>query len=249
MTSSTPISAPRPAPRFATTRWSLILQTRQRDEVPARAALEELCKAYWLPVYGFMRRQTRDIHEAQDLTQGFFASLLSRDALANLNPELGRFRSFLLVAAKNFVCNEFDRQSTVVRGGNIVLHSLDFDFGEQQLSQELSREQSAECVFERRWTIAILDRVLSLLRDEYEQHRKTLVFETLSPFLSGDQNGDGYQRACETLHMSPEAVRVAAHRMRKRYRQILRDEIAHTTATPQEIDDEIRQLFTALRRN
>jgi len=248
MTSSAPISAPRPAQRFATTRWSLILQTRQRDEVPARAALEELCKAYWLPVYGFMRRQTRDVHEAQDLTQGFFASLLSRDALANLKPELGRFRSFLLAAAKHFVCNEFDRQATVVRGGNIILHSLDFEFGEKQLSQELSRELTPESVFERRWAIAMLDRVLNLLRDEYERNGRQLVFETLSQFLSGDQSGNGYQNASETLHMSSEAVRVAAHRMRKRYRQILRDEIAHTTATPQEIDDEIRQLFAALRR-
>jgi RNA polymerase sigma factor (sigma-70 family) len=248
MTSSAPISAPRPAQRFATTRWSLIQQTRQCDEVPARAALEELCKAYWLPVYGFMRRQTRDTHEAQDLTQGFFASLLARDALANLKPELGRFRSFLLAAAKHFVCNEFDKQATVIRGGNIILHSLDFEFGEQQLSQELSREQSPESVFERRWAIAMLDRVLNLLRDEYERNGKELEFETLSQFLSGEKNG-GYLVASETLQMSLEAVRVAAHRMRKRYRQILRNEIAHTTATPQEIDDEIRQLFAALRRN
>lgn len=248
MTSPVPIPALRPVRRFATTRWSLIIQARHGDIVPARAALEELCGAYWLPVYGFMRRQTKDVDEAQDLTQGFFASLLSRDALTNLNPERGRFRSFLLAAAKHFACNEFDKQNATIRGGKIVLHSIDYNFGERQLSQELSREESAESIFERRWAIALLDRVLNILRDEYQQLGKATLFECLSPFLSGDQDGDGYQSVCRQLELSLEAARVAAHRLRKRYRQILREEIAHTTATPQEVDDEIRHLFDALRR-
>lgn len=246
MTSSFLSHASRPARRFATTRWSLIIQARHSDMIPARAALGELCEAYWLPVYGFMRRQTNDVHEAQDLTQGFFASLLSPDALANLHPDRGRFRSFLLVAAKHFVCNEWDKQHAIRRGGQIVLHSLDYEFGERQLSQELQREESAESVFERRWAIAILDRVLQYLRDEYELTQKKTLFDCLSPFLSGDQNGKGYQGVCEALQISPEAARVAAHRMRKRYRQILREEIAHTTATPQEVDDELRHLFAVL---
>ena len=225
------------------------MKARNRDDVPARAALEELCEAYWLPVYGFMRRQTNDVHEAQDLTQGFFASLLARDALAGLHPDRGRFRSFLLAAARHFVCNEWDRQTTVIRGGNVVLQSLDYEFGERELSRELSREQSAEAIFERRWAVAMLDRVLNRLRIEFELAGKNNLFECLSPFLSGDQNGEGYRSVCESLHMSPEATRVAAHRMRKRYRQILREEIAHTTATPHEVDDEIRHLFAALRRS
>ena len=133
MISPVPSPVARPAQRFATTRWSLIVQARNVDDVPARAALEQLCEAYWLPVYGFMRRQTNDVHEAQDLTQGFFASLLARDALAGLHPDRGRFRSFLLVAAKHFVCNEWDKQTTVIRGGKIVLHSLDYEFGEREL--------------------------------------------------------------------------------------------------------------------
>ena len=248
MSSPSPSPVARPARRFATTRWSLILQARHGENVPARAALEELCEAYWLPVYGFMRRQTRDLHQAQDLTQGFFASLLSRDALADLHPNRGRFRSFLLAAAKHFVCNEFDKQSAIVRGGDVVLHSLDYEFGERQLSQELSRNESAEAIFERSWAIAMLDRVLKQLREEYLAADKAAMFECLSPFLSGDQSGEGYAGVCEILHLSPEAARVAAHRMRKRYRQILREEIAHTTATPQEVDDEIRHLFAALRR-
>ena len=249
MTSPVPSPVERPAQRFATTRWSLIVQARNGDDIPARAALQQLCEAYWLPVYGFMRRQTDDVHEAQDLTQGFFASLLARDALADLHPDRGRFRSFLLAAAKHFACNEWDKQTAVVRGGKVVLHSLDYEFGERELSRELSREQSAEAIFERRWAVAMLDGVLNRLRAEYEFSGKTVMFECLSPFLSGDQIGDGYPGVCETLQISPEAARVAAHRMRKRYRQILREEIAHTTATPQEVDDEIRYLFATLRRS
>jgi len=249
MTSPVPSPVARPPQRFATTRWSLIVQTRNRDDIPARAALAELCEAYWLPVYGFMRRQTRDIHEAQDLTQGFFASLLARNALAKLNPDRGRFRSFLLAAAKHFVCNEWDMQTTVIRGGKVVLHSLDYEAGERELSHELSREQTAEAIFERRWAVAVLDQVLNRLRAEYELAGKTTLFECLSPFLSGDHDGNGYSGVCESQQLSPEAARVAAHRMRKRYRQILREEIAHTTASRQEVDDEIRHLFSALRRS
>jgi len=247
MTSPAPSPVAQPRQQLATTRWSLIIQARHGESVPARAALEELCEAYWLPVYGFMRRQTRDVHQAQDLAQGFFASLLSRDALADLHPDRGRFRSFLLAAAKHFVCNEFDKESAIVRGGGVVLRSLDYEFGERQLSQELSRNESAETIFERRWAIAMLDRVLKQLQDEYVKADKAALFERLSPFLSADPSSEGYAGVCEILQLSPEAARVAAHRMRKRYRQILRKEIAHTTATPEEVDDEIRHLFTALR--
>lgn len=248
MTSSAPSPVARRVQQFATTRWSLIIQARHGENVPARAALEELCEAYWLPVYGFMRRQTKDLHQAQDLTQGFFASLLSRDALADLHPERGRFRSFLLAAAKHYICNEFDKQSAIVRGGDVVLHSLDYEFGERQLSQELIRNDSAETIFERHWAIAMLNRVLKQLRDEYVESDKSALLECLSPFLSGDQSGNGYAGVCEILQLRPEAARVAAHRMRKRYRQILREEMAHTTATPEEVDDEIRHLFAALQR-
>lgn len=249
MTSPVPSPVVRPARQFATTRWSLIIRARHGESVPARAALEELCDSYWLPVYGFMRRQTQDMHQAQDWTQGLFVSLLSRDVFANLHPDRGRFRSFLLAAARNFVCNEFDKQSATVRGGDVVLRSLDYEFGERQLSQELSRNESAETIFERRWAITMLDRVLKQLQDEYAAADKATFFACLSPFLSGDRSNEGYAGVCETLQLSPEAARVAAHRMRKRYRQILREEIAHTTTTPEEVDDEIRQLFAALRRS
>ena len=129
----------------------------------------------------------------------------------------------------------FAKQAAVIRGEKVVLHSLDYEFGELQLSQELRREQSVEIIFERRWAVAMLDQVLNRLRDEYKLTGRMLFFECRSPFLSGDQDGEGYQSVCETLQLSPEAARVAAHRMRKRYRQILREEIAHTTATSQDV--------------
>ena len=202
-------------------------------------------------------RQLRNAGERQDVSppiihvprQATSNSLLSRDALADLHPDRGRFRSFLLAAARNFVCNEFDKQSATVRGGDVVLRSLDYEFGERQLSQELSRNESAEAIFERSWAITMLDRVLKQLQDEYAAADKATFFACLSPFLSGDRSNEGYAGVCETLQLSPEAARVAAHRMRKRYRQILREEIAHTTAAPEEVDDEIRQLFAALRRS
>jgi RNA polymerase sigma-70 factor (ECF subfamily) len=194
-----------------------------------------------------MRRQTKDLHEAQDLTQGFFASLLSRNAVAHVDPALGRFRSFLLAAARNFVFNERDKQTTVTRGGEVVLQSLNFEFGEQQLSAELSHDQSAEEIFERRWALALLERVLDRLRQEYELAGRQFLFEALSGHLSGTTAGASLSDTAMRLQMTSEAIRVALHRLRKRYRHLLRDEIAQTTDSTDEVDDEIRQLFISLR--
>ncbi len=246
MTSSA--ASPARPQRFATTRWSLIQQARQGHDTPARAALEELCRAYWLPVYAFMRRQTRDLHEAQDWTQGFFASLLSRDALAQLTPECGRFRSFLLAAARNYSSNERDKKNAIVRGGNVVLQSLDYEEGEQRLARELSTTVNAERLFERQWAHAVLDRVLRQLREEYYSSDRRVLFDSLGEQLAGTVSDGVLTALAETLLMSPEACRVALHRMRKRYRALLRQEIGQTTNSPDEIDDEIRYLFATLAR-
>lgn len=247
MTSSVPSSVPglpvQSRRRFATTRWSLIREAGNGTDVTARAALEELCQAYWLPVYGFMRRQTRDVHEAQDWTQGFFASLLSHDAFTSVDPSRGRFRSFLLAAAKHFVANEVDRRSAKKRGGHVVLRSLDYEAGERQLAEELTHEQSPETLFERRWAVVLLHRVLDRLRQEYTAAGRIAVFDALAEQLSGTATRESLASAAEPLGMSPEAVRVAMHRLRKRYRRLLRDEIAQTTNSADDIDDEIRQLF------
>lgn len=248
MTSSAPSPVVRPARRFATTRWSLIQQARQGHDTPARAALEELCHAYWLPVYAFMRRQTRDLHEAQDWTQGFFASLLSRDALAQLTPECGRFRSFLLAAARNFSSNERDKKNAIVRGGHVFVLSLDYVEVEEKLARELSTTTTAEGLFERQWALAVLDQVLRQLREEYNSTGRSELFDNLAGQLSGTTSDGVLTELAIQLQMSPEAVRIALHRLRKKYRLLLRNEIGQTTDSPDDVDDEIRYLFAVLAR-
>ena len=248
MTSSAPSPTESRPQRFATTRWSLIQQARQGQEASARMALEELCRAYWLPVYAFMRRQTRDQHEAQDWTQGFFASLLSRDAFAELTPKQGRFRSFLLAAARHFACNERDRKNAIVRGGQILLQSLDYEEGEQRLLKELSTTVTAEGLFERQWAHAVLDRVLRQLRAEYHSTGRSDLFENLSSQLSGATTDGVLTELATRLEMSSEAVRTSLHRLRKKYRLLLRNEIGQTTNTPADVEDEIRYLFEVLAR-
>ena len=239
------------SPQFATTRWSLVLQARDKAAPEAREALGHLCRAYWYPLYAFVRKRTRDGHEAQDLTQGFFTRLLEQDFLDEVHPERGRFRAFLLAAIKHFVANEWDRERAAKRGGGRRVVSLDamafdWDSGESRFLTEPSHDLTAERLFERQWAIALLDRVLSRLRDEHTVGGKLAQFEVLQPFLSLDRDLANYAEAARQLGTTEAAARVAAHRLRKRYRSLLRDEIAQTVATPEDVDDEIRHLFEAL---
>ncbi|MEZ6131446.1 MAG: sigma-70 family RNA polymerase sigma factor [Planctomycetaceae bacterium] len=230
-----------------TTRWSLVLQARgAADQHDVRLALAELCEAYWLPVYAFVRQQTRQIADAQDLTQAFFAELLSKQFLADAQPERGRFRSYLLAAAKHFLANERDKACTLKRGGGVTLQSLDWRRGEEQFRREPVDEMTPERLFERQWALAVLERVLERLQAEQATAGKAASFAVLSPFLSRNRRDMNYASAAEALRISEEAARVAVHRLRKRYRQLLRDEIAQTTATADDIDDELRCLFAAL---
>jgi len=240
------------SPRFATTRWSLVLQARDRPSPDSREALADLCRAYWYPLYALIRRRSRDGHEAQDLTQGFFARLLEKDFLDDVDPARGRFRAFLLAAVKHFLANEWDKDQAAKRGGGhrivtLDAPSFDWDSGESRFLMEPSHELTAERLFERQWALALLDRVLNRLRDEHADAGKIAQFETLQPFLSTDRDAANYAGAAMKLNMTEAAVRVAAHRLRKRYRTLLRDEIAHTVATPEEVEDELRYLFTALK--
>ena len=245
-------SAPRsPSPRFATTRWSLVLQAKDKAAPQAAAALADLCCAYWYPLYAFVRKRSRDGHEARDLTQGFFARLLEKDFLDDVAPERGRFRAFLLASIKHFVANEWDRDRAAKRGGKQRIESLnaaafDWESGESRFLTEPAHELTAERLFERQWALALLDRVLSRLRDEHLIAGKLSQFETLQPFLSLDRASANYVEAARQLKTTEATVRVAAHRLRKRYRSLLRDEIAQTVATPEDVEDEIRHLFEAL---
>lgn len=239
------------SPRFATTRWSLVLQAKERPLVGGNDALADLCRAYWYPIYALFRRRSRDLHEAQDLTQSFFAKLLEKAFLDSVDPERGRFRSFLLAAVNHFVANERDRQNAIKRGGKQVVLSFEgpaFDWtsGESKYQREPGHHLTPEREFERQWALAVLDRVLQRLRDEYLDLNKLSLFETLQPYLSTDREQARYADAAEKLGATESAVRVATHRLRKRYRDLLRNEIAQTVASPNEIEDELQQLFVAL---
>ncbi|WP_010586517.1 RNA polymerase sigma factor [Schlesneria paludicola] len=238
-------------PRFATTRWSLVLQAKERPLVGANEALADLCRAYWYPIYALFRRRSRNSHEAQDLTQSFFAKLLEKAFLDSVDPARGRFRSFLLAAVNHFFANEWDRKNTLKRGGGQAILSLDvraFDWesGESKYQMEPGHHLTPEREFERRWALAVLDRVLQRLRDEYIDLGKLSLFETLQPYLSTDREQARYADAAEKLNATDSAIRVATHRLRKRYRDLLRNEIAQTVASPSEVEDELQQLFIAL---
>jgi RNA polymerase sigma-70 factor (ECF subfamily) len=235
------------AGRFATTHWSLIVAAQGRDSGEAREALAALCLSYWYPVYAFIRRQGHSWDQAQDLTQEFFARLLEKDALAMVDPAKGRFRSFLIAACKHFLSNERDRANAQKHGGGRVVVPLDFQTAESRYNLEPSHYLTPERLFERRWALMLLDQVLSRLKQEFEAADKTMLFNRLKRFLLlGKASGEKYAEAAQELGATEGAVKVAVHRLRRRYRELLREEIGRTVNDPRQIDDEIRSLFAAL---
>jgi RNA polymerase sigma-70 factor (ECF subfamily) len=235
------------ANRFATTRWSVVLAAGQRLQPDAGAALEALCRTYWYPLYAFVRRQGRQPAEAADLTQGFFATLLERDDLGGLSPDKGRFRSFLLASLKHYLINEADRQRAMKRGGGRRLLSLDFDDAESRYRLEPAHHETAESVFERQWALTLLDRVRGLLREEAAAGGELQRFEQLEPYLTGDSRAPSYTETAAQLNMTEAAVKMAVSRLRRRFHDWLRREIAETVGSPEKIDDEIRSLIAALQ--
>jgi RNA polymerase sigma factor (sigma-70 family) len=229
---------------FPPTRWSLIAAAKDRGSPAARKALAELCQAYWYPLYGYVRHSGQPHEAAEDLTQAFFASFLEKDAFASADPSRGRLRSFLLASCKHFLANEHDRANAWKRGGCRHQISLPLGTADSRYSREISRALTPEQLFDRRWALALLDTVLCRLRQEYDSAGKTMVFEELKGCLTGDTRP--HSEAAAVLGLSEGAVKVAAHRMRRRYRDLLRDEIGQTLFDPAEVDDEIRALFAAL---
>lgn len=231
---------------FATTRWSLIAGAAQQNSPEARAALEALCGAYWYPVYAYVRRRVSDVHTAQDLTQSFFARLLERGTIAGANPERGRFRAFLLTACKRFLINEWEMDRAAKRGGRQSILSLDLSRGESRYSTEPADTLTPERLFERQWAITLLARVLEQLQAECVAKGREAQFEHLKGFLSGSSRSRSYGDAAAALGISEAAAKVAAHRLRERYRELLRLEIAETVEKTEDVDDEIRSLFAVL---
>jgi len=232
--------------RFTTTRWSLVLAAAGTEDARGREALAKLCQTYWYPLYAFVRRQGHGPHDAQDLTQEFFMRLLEKDYLGDVDRSKGKFRSFLLAALKHFLSKERARAKTLKRGGGHTLVPLDTLSAEDRYRREPEDNATPERLFERRWALTLLDQVLTRLSEEYETTGKRAMFEQLQGCLTGDSDMPPYAELAARLGMTEGAVKVAVHRLRQRYRGVLREEIAQTVADPAEIDDEIRQLFSAL---
>lgn len=227
---------------FATTQWSVVLAAGG-DTSRAAPALAKLCSSYWYPLYAFIRRQGRNAHDAQDLTQAFFAELIERESLASVIKERGRFRTWLLAVLKHFLANDWHRSQRQKRGGGVVVVSLDDDAERRYLSEPIDPE-TAEKLYDRTWALMLVDRALSQLEDEWREAGKHDQFHLLKSLLTGERVS--YPDLAGRLNTSEGAVRVTVHRLRNRYRDLLRAEISMTVASPGDAEDELRQLFAAL---
>lgn len=243
-----PSSAPPPhgARRFVTTRWSQVLAAGQGRESDGAQALAELCEAYWYPLYSFVRRWGNDADHAQDLTQEFFARLLEKHYLRDADPARGRFRSFLLASLRHFLSNERDRAGAVKRGGRVAVLSLEMEGAEGRYSLEPPDTETPERVFERQWALTLLERTQARMRREFEDAGKGELLGRLEGYLTGDQETLPYSELAVELNMSEGAIKVAVHRLRRRFGALLRAEIGETVSDPAQIDDEIRELFRVL---
>ncbi len=231
---------------FGTTHWSQVLRAAQPDSTETYEALTRLCQTYWYPLYAFVRRQGQSPEDAQDLVQGFFARLLEKGYLKEANPEKGKFRSFLLIALRRFMANEWDRARRLKRGGGCEIISLDQPETEQRYASEPVDDRSPEKAYDRLWALTLLEQVLDRLEAEFAATGKAAFFDELKLYLNGENGQSTYAEVADRLGMTVAAVKVAVHRLRQRYRELLRLEIAHTVATPEAIDDEIRELFAAI---
>ena len=232
--------------RFCTTRWSVVAMVGQQGDPMAWSALNDWCSHYWYPLYAFARRKGNSPEEAQDLTQGYFALLLDKNTLHAADRDRGRFRTYLLATFENFLQNEWTKQRTLKRGGGITFVAWQADEAETRYQQEPIDGRTPEKIFELRWAMSLLETVLGQLRAEFTRAGKTVEFETLEVFLSGEKHPACYAQIAGKLERSEGAVRVAVHRLRTRYGELLRHAIAETLTDPSEVDDELNHLFAIL---
>ena len=233
---------------FPATRWSLVFAARDRGSPEARAALDDLCRSYWYPIYAFIRRRGHNAEDAADLTQGFFAAFLESDALAGLIPAKGRFRAFLLASCKNFLGKEREHERAAKRGDRAAIASINADEAEAKYLREPAHDLTPERLFDRRWALTLLEAALDDLRLDHDRRGKLNQFEALKATLPGDGRSTPLAEVARVLGMTEGAAQVAAHRFRTHYREALRARIAPTVNGPDAIDDEIRDLFAALSR-
>ncbi len=244
MPAEPPVPPAREGDHFELTRWSVVVAAAGRDSKAAGKALERLCSTYWYPLYAFVRRAGHSAHDAQDLTQEFFARLLARNWLQAVDREKGKFRSFLLASMRHFLANEWDRGQRLKRGGGQAILSLDAETAESRYALEPADVTSADRVFERRWALTLLEEVLGRLRREFIAAGKARLFDELEPALTGEKVA--YPEIATRLNLNEGAVRVAIHRLRVRYRDLVRQEIAQTVATEDDVAAELQHLFAAL---
>jgi RNA polymerase sigma factor (sigma-70 family) len=228
---------------FLTTHWSVVLAAGQGKDTRAEEALARLCQTYWYPLYVYVRRQGHSPPDAQDLTQEFFSRLLAGNSLAGIRREKGKFRSFLLAAMNHFLANQWDRAHRQKRGGGQTPLSLNAEAAETRYRLEPADTMTAERIFDRRWALTLLEQVLRRLEQEYTSAGKQALFAALQFCLTGERAALPYTEIGKGLNLTEGAVKVAVHRLRQRYRELLRLEITQTVSSPDEIDGEIRHLF------
>jgi RNA polymerase sigma factor (sigma-70 family) len=236
------------SPQFTTTLWTVVLEAGSGDSADANNAMEQLCRRYWYPLYAFVRRSGKSSHDAQDLTQDFFAHLLQNNTISSASRERGRFRSFLLASLKNFLINDYRLQTRIKRGGGETIYSLDETDAEGRYLAEPVDDATPETLYEQRWALAILTNSLARLREDYFAHGRGSLFDLLKDFVWGERNGTSYAEIAAQLDLTEEAVKKAVQRLRIRFRETLQMEIAHTVATPAEVEEEWQHLLGLLRR-
>ena len=234
-------------PSFETTQWSIVVSAGDSQPGHARGAIEQLCRRYWFPLFAFLRRRGYDEPEAEDLVQAFFVRVIEKEVFAAADRDRGRFRTFLLTSLENFLRNEHSKANAARRGGGAKPISLDLRDREGKLMRLIADDSSPEDEFHRQWAIDVLAQVLETVKQEYDVRGNAGLFEALRPFLSTDRQRKPYAEVAESLNMSEANVKVAVHRLRRRYRKQLELEIAATVRSPEEVEDEIQQLLRVLQ--
>ncbi len=250
MSADSPTTAstePSGAPRdyFATTHWTVVLAAGRRRTPQSDRALEDLCRTYWFPLYAYVRRHGHTREDAEDLTQAFFARFLEKNYLGGVRSEKGKFRAFLLAALKHFLANEWDRAHRQKRGGGVALLSLDWQDADTRYRIDPADTLSPDKLYDRAWAVTLLEQVIARLREESVAEGKAGLFEQLKPYLTVGKSAIPYAQAAAALKLTEGAVRVTVHRLRRRYRELLREEIAQTLTDPAQVEEEIRALFSA----
>jgi RNA polymerase sigma-70 factor (ECF subfamily) len=232
---------------FATTRWSVVISAGRQSSPESNLALASLCEVYWYPLYAYVRRRVSDVNEARDLTQAFFCELLEKNYVESADPDRGKFRAWLVTAFKHFLSKEWEKAKALKRGGGLAPIPLDFAAADSSLGIEPATHLTPEQFYDQQWAITLLAHIMDRLQSEFEQDGKGGQFDILKGRLVGDHDGASYDEAAAALGMNEAAARKAVARMRRRYRELLREEISQTVSQPEDVDDEIRNLFATLQ--